>query len=147
MSDWPALSRDLEILEEEVEKHRTEFKENAARNKNWFLASQITVVVLNLILVGIGAALTVSGESYRALAAAQIIASFIAAAIVLINREMAWQKHWLHQRVASESLKREHYLFLGRVERYADVDEPIRLQLLRNRVREIENQCERELAR
>ncbi len=145
MSKWPALDRDFEILKTELDSKRGEISKSASRSKRWFFYSQWFVVLAGVGLVGLGAALATLDEENPTLALIQIILSFAVGAIVLINQEMNWQKRWLHQRARSEALKREYYLFLGRVGAYGEADEEGRVHLLRDRIWEVEKQFDRAL--
>jgi cell division protein FtsW (lipid II flippase) len=137
MSEYSMLNEDLEILEEEIEKRRHEMSKLAGRNKKRFLFCQWTVVFAGVILVGLGAAINALGEEGRILVLVQAIISFVAAAMTLLLREADWQKRWLCQRGASEKLKSEYFLFLGRVGEYSQDN---RVQVLRSRVASIDEQ-------
>lgn len=142
-SKWPALKQDLATLDTEITKKRRKLSTEATRNKNLFLYSQALVVVAGVVMVGLGALRAALGEDILWPVAAEAVLSFVIGVLVLLSREMSWQKQWLHRRVASETLKTEFFYFLGRVDEYSEADDPVKL--LRQRVWQVERRLMQEL--
>jgi hypothetical protein len=129
------LADDLKVIESFQEKRRS-LSRKAGQYKRWFSFSQWIIVMLSVVVVALGAAQTGLGGNNTPLIIAEAVLSAFVAAIVLLTREMDVQRRWLYYRYASEQMKSEFSLFLGRVGEYGETDDP--RQVLYDRLLDIE---------
>ncbi|GEM_PF-5857162 len=133
----PGLADDLEVIEL-LQERRRGLSRRAGQYKRWFSLSQWIIVMLSVVVVALGAAQTGLGGGNVPLIIAEAVLSAIVAAIVLLAREMGIQRRWLYYRYASEQMKSQFSLFLGRVGEYGETNDP--RQLLQDRLLDIETE-------
>lgn len=135
----PAFADDFKILERELLPHFRELDNTALRAQNQFRLEQTALIfggALAIVLGAVQAAL--SDAVWPGIVEAALAAGL--AAIALRARTLKAQERYFTNRLKAETLRGEFFLFLGRVDPYADDDS--RLQRLIRRVVEVKAEQE-----
>ncbi len=127
-------------LKESLMPHFRELDNEALRRQNWYRWMYV-------ILIFGGALVTISGIvqlAYMNIGGIGIAGAIVAAllgAVTTASRAFHHQERYLNARLAAERLRGEYFLFLGRLDLYAN--EQDRVQKLIQRVADIKTKGER----
>jgi hypothetical protein len=138
-----SLANDIAILLP-YEKKRKEYSNTANKNNRRFTRTQYFVILGGVILTGLGVVESGAGglenvpEGLNTVVILiRVALSFALGVFVLLSEKFAWQEIWVGNRGASEAIKHEYFLFLGRVGDYGKEDPE---RLFDRRVRAIERE-------
>jgi Protein of unknown function (DUF4231) len=116
---YPALSEDFKFLEEYLLEHFRTFDNDALRAQNAFWREQLFLIVGGAGATILGAIqATFTGLSWPGLIEG-ILAIVLVGATQHLKRVKA-QEIYFTSRLKAEALRSEYFLFLGRIDRYAD---------------------------
>lgn len=136
--DYPALVEDLTILADELLPAFHELDAEALRAQNSYRRFQLTLIMGGLVTTTLGAVQAGAGGGVLALGLVQAAVAFAVGASTLYLARSRAEQRYLSARLKAEGLRREYFLFLGRLGPYASLESGPRGATLRRRVVEIE---------
>ncbi len=131
---YPALAADFAVLAEELLPHFEELDREAQRAQNRFRLEQLFLIAGGVFAAGLGAAHATLPDS-PGFGIAEALLGITMAGVSLYARQTNAQEAYLANRLEAESLRREYFLFLGRLSPYAE--DGSRLRNLRRRVAQV----------
>ncbi len=136
---YPAFLQEFEILERELMPHFRTLDNEAIEHQNWYRGMYVILIFGSALVTILGIvqlAVNVNGIGI----AGTIVAACLGITTLIVH---AFRHHerYLNARLASELLRSEYFLFLGRLDPYAH--EQNRIQRLIERVTDIKMRGER----
>jgi hypothetical protein len=131
---YALFAEDFMFLERELMPHFRRLDNEALRGQNQFRLEQLIMIFGGALAAALGA-FHVALTDAPWLGIIEAAVALFLAAISQRARALKAQEMYLTQRLKAELLRGEYFLFLGHVDRYADLQQ--RNQQLRRRVTEI----------
>jgi hypothetical protein len=134
---YPALAEDFACLEREVLPHFQELNNKALRAPNHFRLEQVTLIAGGACATILGAMLAVFPD-WRMVGVVEALLTAGVGAVAWRGRALKPEEHYFTLRLKAETLRREYFLFLGRLGPYAS--DPDRVPHLIRRVADIKRE-------
>jgi hypothetical protein len=136
-SQFPDLTSDFDILEQELMPSFRRLDSEALRAQNLFQLQQVVLIAGGVITTTLGAVQAALTKEVWPGVSEAVVAGFLTS-VSYIARQFNEQKNYFSKRLKAETLRGEYFLFLGRMGNYAnDAD---RVQSLIRRVADIESE-------
>ena len=132
-NDCPELATDFKTLADELMPHFRELDANALRLQNEFRLEQVLLIFGGTMATILGALHASLGAVWTGITESVLAA--VLSAVAMRAQTTRVQQRYFTDRLKAEKLRAEYFLFLARVETYADEQE--RLPQLIRRVAEI----------
>jgi hypothetical protein len=139
-SKYPTFADDFETLEKELMPHFRELDNEALRRQNWYRWMYV-ILIFGGVLVTILGVVQLAYMNVVGIGIAGAIVAALLGAATAASRAFHHQERYLNARLATERLRGEYFLFLGRLDLYAN--EQDRVQKLIQRVTDIKVKGER----
>ena len=135
--DFPAFATEFRFLEKEILPSFRDASERANRLAYWHRSSQaaILAVIGCAVVIGLTAFLGASTAPGLWLVAVPSVAVAATASLTVIGNLRRWQERSTALHLTAERLRREYFLYLGRLGEYADKD--TRNDVLKNEIKRI----------
>lgn len=139
-STAPALAEDFEVLDQELLPLYYKLDEEALQAQNSFRLGQVMVILGGALATALGAIQAALGGGVTEIGVAEAIVAGALAAVVAYVRGRQAQREYFTTRLKAERLRKEYFVFLGRVDPYDSDDAEERRTLLHREVARIEVQ-------
>ncbi|GAC1376776.1 MAG: hypothetical protein NVS2B12_35180 [Ktedonobacteraceae bacterium] len=138
-SKYPDLIDDFVLLNDELMPHFYDLDRRALQSQNQFWLEQLFLLVGSALATILGA-IQIATIASTLPGVLETVITILLAAITYRVRAFNAQKNYFTNRLAAETLRSEYYLFLGRVDSYAN--EQSRHRNLISRVNQIASQSQ-----
>lgn len=115
---YPALAEDFACLERELLPHFQELDNEALRAQNHFRLEQVTLIAGGACATILGAILAAFPD-LRVVGVVEALLTAGVGAVAWRGRALKPEEHYFTLRLKAETLRREYFLFLGRIGLYA----------------------------
>ncbi len=138
-NQFPDLASDFSILERELMPRFRKLDNEALRAQNLFRLQQVVLITGGVIATALGAIHAARANSIWAGVGEAAVAGFLTT-VSFIAREFNEHMKYFSNRLKSEALRSEYFLFLGRIGGYKNEADRVRNLILR--VTDIESEEE-----
>jgi hypothetical protein len=135
---YSTLAGDLKLADDEVEPRFQDADRRALRVQNTFRLERVGLIVGSLVVTVLGSIQAAAGGGILPLGLVQGALAAAVAAGTLLIKSRTTQRDYFTLRKKAELLRGEYFLFVGRVGRYAGLDDDARAEALRARVLALE---------
>ena len=117
---YPELKEDFEILREHLMKEFWKLDEEALKHQNQFRLDQMQIIFGGVLAALLGVLQATLGNITWIPGVFEAILASYLGYIAFRSRGLKSQENWITSRLKAERLRGEYFLFLGRMEEYAD---------------------------
>jgi Protein of unknown function (DUF4231) len=131
---YPAFAADFKTLDDELIPFFRDFDNEALRNQNAYRGMYV-ILILGSALVTILGIIQIALIDTSWIGIVGSVVALILGVVTTMSSRFNYQKRYLNARLSAERLRSEYFLFLGRLDQYANDQD--RMQKLKKNVADI----------